>query len=385
MNPRSIAIFTWGLDQDAFPNLAAALCRGLQDLGIRKLYILYLAHGTRRSVTFPEGVELIHLGVQRSRWAPVPLARFLKEVKPDVLISMPAFINMSAILGWLLGGHGFTKLVVTEHATMSYKAFVEQRSDLRMLAQPLLARLLYPKADGIVANSQAVLEDLLTQICVPIQRNHAVVIPNPVDIEAVASRSQAKPDHPWLQHKEGPIILSVGRLSKQKNFTLLLKAFTAVRRRWDAKLIILGEGSEKRILESQIAKLGLEDNVSLPGFSENPWSNMARADVFVLPSEEEAFGLVLVEAMICGVPIVATDAIGGGPRSILEDGKYGNLVPSDDAEALAEAICQVLTSQDLHDQLVAGKQRCEAFKPKAVAQQWLSFIEQLDEEKQVVS
>jgi glycosyltransferase involved in cell wall biosynthesis len=146
----------------------------------------------------------------------------------------------------------------------------------------------------------------------------------------------------------------------------------------DAKLLIIGDGPERGNLQELIAALGLKQHVQLPGYSANPWSSMGRADVFVLPSEEEAFGLVLVEAMACGVTVVATDAVGGGPRSILEDGRNGVLVPSHDPHTLARAIIKVISSQDLRNELInAGKRRCKAFQPETIAQQWLSFIEVL--------
>ena len=139
----------------------------------------------------------------------------------------------------------------------------------------------------------------------------------------------------------------------------------------------MGEGPERDFLEKTIIELGLEEDVSLPGHTENPWSNIAKADVFVMSSIDEAFCLALVEAMACGVPVVSTDAIGGGPRSILEDGKYGNLVPRDNVDTLAETIYNVLSSQSWRTDLIAAsKQRCEAFKPETIAQQWLTFLQQ---------
>jgi len=377
MRHKSLAIFNWGLSGGALANNAAAMAKGFWEIGVRELYMVYLFSGPGSYVSLPEGVKLISLGVQHSSRAPIRLARFIRAVKPDVLISMVSVINMAAILGWLLTGRGRTKLVLSEHAIMSHEVYIEHKHFLRLRALPWLARILYPLADGLRANSQGVLDDLLTKIRVPMQHDRMVFIPNPVNIDAVSDHSREKPDHPWLQQKGKPVIASVGRLAKQKNFPLLLKAFGVVRRTLDARLVIVGEGPERTHLESLIQDLGLED-VSLPGYSDNPWSVMVRADVFVLPSEAEAFGLVLVEAMACGVPIVATDALGGGPRSILENGQHGILVPSGDIEALADGILKVLSSKDLRDRLtIAGQQRCEAFRPETVARQWLSFIERL--------
>ena len=378
MNQNSIAILTWGLSAGSLANYSTALASGFRDTGVKEIYLVYISSGPGKYVSIPEEVKLVPLQAKRSRLASVYISRFLKEVKPDILISVSAFVSISAIVGWLLAGKGPTKLIVSNHSTMSYKAYIEMKHDWRVRLQPLLARLLYPFASGLHANSQVVLDDLLTNIKVPMPLERTIATPNPVNIKAIANYAKLQPEHSWLIQKKHPVILSVARLAKQKNFSLLFEAFKLVRQKLDAKLIVLGEGSERKNLERIVSKLSLEQDVSLPGSTSNPWSSMARADVFVLPSEEEPFGLVLVEAMICGAPIVATDAIGGGPRDVLDSGKYGILCPSNSKEALAEAILKVINSQDVREQLIAGgKKRCKAFTPEVIAQQWHSFIRQL--------
>ncbi|MBW4446572.1 MAG: glycosyltransferase [Spirirestis rafaelensis WJT71-NPBG6] len=377
MNQKTIAIFTWGLDGGAFANLPAALTKGFWNLGVKDLYVLYLSKGPGEDITFPEGVKLVPLGVERSMASPIALAKFLRAVKPDVLISMPTIISIPAIMGWLLAGLRQTKFVIYQGDTLTSDIAIDHKHDLRMQIMPWLARLLYPTANGLTTVSQGVL-DILKQDRIPIPSNRVAVIPNPVDVDDFLIRSQAAPEHPWLQHKDQPVIVSLGRLVKRKNYPLLLQALAIVRSQLKVKLIILGEGPERKHLEEVIAKLGLQDCVSLPGHVANPWSNIAKADVFVMSSLDEAFCLALVEAMACGVPVISTDAIGGGPRSILEDGKYGNLVPINDPEALATAIYKALTSKEWRSQLITASHRqSEAFKPEAIAQQWLTFLQQL--------
>ncbi|WP_414584575.1 glycosyltransferase [Scytonema sp. PCC 10023] len=377
MSHRSIAIFTWGLDGGAFTNLPVALTKGFWNLGVRDLYVLYLSKGPAEDITFPEGVKLVPLGVERSMASPIALSKFLRAVKPDVLIAMPTIISIPAIMGWLLALQRKTKFVIYQGDTLTSDIAIDHKHDLRMQIMPWLARLLYPTANGLTTVSQGVL-DILKQDGIPIPRNRVAVIPNPVDIENFAIRSQAKPEHPWLEHKDSPVIISLGRLAKRKNYPLLLQAVAKVRSQLKVKLIILGEGPERKHLEEVVAKLGLQEDVSLPGHVANPWSHIAKADVFVMSSLDEAFCLALVEAMACKVPVISTDAIGGGPRSILENGKYGNLVPIDEPEALATAIYKVLTSKDWRSQLITASQhQSEAFKPEAIAQQWLSFLEQV--------
>ncbi|NJR74215.1 MAG: glycosyltransferase [Scytonema sp. CRU_2_7] len=377
MSQTSIAIFTWGLDGGAFTNLPVALVKGFWNLGVRDLYILYLSKGPAEDITFPEGVKLVSLGVERSMASPIALSRFLKTAKPDVLIAMPTIICIPAIMGWLLAQERQTKFVIYQGDTLTSDIAIDHKHNLRLQIMPWLARLLYPTANGLTTVSQGVL-DILKQDRIPIPRNRVAVIPNPVDVENFLVRSQVEPEHPWLRHKDSPVIVSLGRLGKRKNYPMLLQAVAKVRSHLKVKLIILGEGPERKNLEEIITKLGLQEDVSLPGHVANPWSHIAKADVFVMSSLDEAFCLALVEAMACGVPVISTDAIGGGPRSILEDGKYGNLVPRDDVQALADAIHKVLTSQSWRSHLIdVSKQRCQVFQPEAVAKQWLSFLEQV--------
>lgn len=372
----SIAFFVWGLSSDAITNIAAALAQGFLKLGVQEMYVIYLNGSVEENTSFPKEVKFVHLGVHRARQSPLPIKRFLDSTKPDFLISL-AFLNIPAILGWMLTNRS-SKLVISQQNTLIYKAQIEHKGELLMQSQLWLAQFLYSRVNGLVATTQLLLEEIVQQVGVSLPQKQITSIPNPVNLELIIQQAQDPIDHPWLQNKEQPVILSVARLAKQKNFPLLLHAFLKLRQQLDAKLIIVGEGSERQTLEKLIEELGLEQDVSLAGESKNPWSYMSRADVFVLSSEEEAFGLVLVEAMACGLPIVATDAIAGGPRSILSDNQYGLLVPNRDVDALTDALVKVLTLPDLRNQLVdAGTERCKAFAPDKIANQWLTFLEQL--------
>ncbi len=152
------------------------------------------------------------------------------------------------------------------------------------------------------------------------------------------------------------MLLAVGRLTASKDFPTLIQAFIRVRQTRPARLLILGEGADRPGLEALVEQLGLEQDVSLPGFVENPYPYMARASLFVLSSRWESLPTVLIEALYCGAPLIATDCP-GGTREILADGQYGQLVPVGDATALARAIATTL----------AGK------TPRPPPESWLPF------------
>jgi glycosyltransferase involved in cell wall biosynthesis len=134
----------------------------------------------------------------------------------------------------------------------------------------------------------------------------------------------------------------VGRLVASKDFPVLIRAFAEVKTEVPSLLLVLGEGEQRPVLEQLIAELKLGNDVVLPGYTPNPYAHMARAKLFVLSSAYEAFGNVLVESLAAGTPVVATDCT--GPREILQDGSFGELVAVGDAEALARAMVKVLRS-----------------------------------------
>ena len=144
-----------------------------------------------------------------------------------------------------------------------------------------------------------------------------------------------------MDKPELPVVLAVGKLIARKDFSVLLTAFARLLARRPARLVVLGEGRLRHKLLALAKELRLEECVDFPGFQENPYAFLAKADLFVLSSRNEALPTVLIEAMACGCPVVSTDCP-FGPREILEDGRLGPLVPVGDAVALAAAMARVL-------------------------------------------
>ncbi|MYE59899.1 MAG: glycosyltransferase, partial [Alphaproteobacteria bacterium] len=162
---------------------------------------------------------------------------------------------------------------------------------------------------------------------------------NPACAPNIDELAKIEPDHPWFSDGGPPVILGAGRLEPEKDFSTLIDAFRRLRASRPCRLVILGEGSLRSELEARIASLGLDDCVSLPGWVENPFSFMARSALFVLSSVYEGFGLVLVEALASGCPVVSTDCP-AGPSEILEDPAL--LAPVGDPEALAQVMMRAL-------------------------------------------
>ncbi len=290
---------------------------------------------------FPDSVRLVelnsrHLKAGRSVASLPSLVRYMRQERPDALLTA-LHTNIIAIWARRMAGIPL-RLVISEHSTFSLQNRM-MPIGYRQL-RSWLVRQNYPRADEIVAVSEGVADDLAGSA--RISRDAIRVIPNPIITPEMKIKVTEKIDHPWFRPGEPPVILSVGRLtSPPKDFPLLIKSFARIRQTCPARLIILGEGEDRPMLTGLISQLGLEQDVSMPGFTPNPYPFMSHASVFVLSSKREGLPTVLVEALYCGLPVVATDCP-SGPREILRGGRYGKLVPVGREENLAEAIRDLL-------------------------------------------
>ena len=152
------------------------------------------------------------------------------------------------------------------------------------------------------------------------------------------------------------MITTVGRLVDLKDHPTLLRAFALVRERREAILQIVGVGPNEAQLVALAAELGVADDVHLLGWRDNPYSVLQESDMFVLSSTTEGFGIVIVEALACGLPVVSTDCR-GGPREILDDGESGLLVPVGDPESMAAAILRLIEDENLYREMSARATR----------------------------
>jgi glycosyltransferase involved in cell wall biosynthesis len=197
----------------------------------------------------------------------------------------------------------------------------------------------YVWADGIVAVSEGVAEHLSHTSGLP--RDRITVIYNPVVSPQLTDKARQALEDPWFARNQPPVILSVGRLTMAKDYPTLLRAFVLLRKRREARLLILGSGETRAELEQLVRSLGIEQHVRMAGFVANPYAYMARAAVFVLSSAWEGLPGALIEAMACGCPVVSTDCR-SGPAEILDHGRFGRLVPVGDAAKMAGAIALAL-------------------------------------------
>ncbi len=239
------------------------------------------------------------------------LARYLRHERPDALLAAKPHLNMEAIWARQLT-RAQTRIVISERIALSGKASTSRLWKRRFL--PPLIKRAYQRADGIVAVSQGVADDLAAVADIP--RERIATIYNPVVNAGLLEKAAAPLDHPWFAPGSPPVILGAGRIHPDKDFPTLLRAFARVREQRSARLIVLGEAKRDARQEAllQLAdELGIAEDLAFPGFVGNPYAYMSRAAVFVLSSLWEGLPGVLIEALACGCPVVSTDCP-NGPR-----------------------------------------------------------------------
>jgi len=297
------------------------------------------------------------------------LRRYMEQHRPDVILSALTYCNLVAI--WAKQGSNLNvPVVVSERIALStYCSSPSNFRKWRWRYLPELVRRTYPGADAVVSVSNQVADDLTT--VVGLDKASVTTIYNPVVDNVLRANAQESLEHTWFSSQAVPVILGVGRLTEQKDFSTLMRAFADVRATREARLVLLGEGRLRADLEDLASKLDIQEDVDMPGFVENPFQYMARASVLVVSSEYEGLPGVLIQALACACPVLSTDCPGGS-REILADGKYGPLVDVGDADGMAKAILAQLDSPTDKDVLLG---RAEDFSVARATGNYLDLID----------
>jgi glycosyltransferase involved in cell wall biosynthesis len=330
ISKKRLALFLPGLYEGGAERIILNLANGMAERGHAVDLVLARAEGPYMGQV-PNSVRVVDLKAARVLSSVPALVGYIKREQPVALLSA-LFTNIIALSARRLAG-GPPRVVISEHNTLS--SVVGNQSDVRWQWYPRLAGWCYPWADQIVAVSKGIADDLAKMTTIP--RDRIQVVYNPVVTPDLHKRSEEALDHPWFRSGEPPVVLAVGRLTAQKAFDVLIRAFSCVRKNRPVRLLILGEGELRETLQALICELGLEQDVRLAGFVQNPYPYMTHAAVLALSSKWEGLPTVLIEALYLGTPIVATDCA-KGTREILMDGQYGRIVPVDAPGDLAEAI-----------------------------------------------
>jgi glycosyltransferase involved in cell wall biosynthesis len=361
----SLAIYLPDLGGGGVERMRVNLAHAFIQRGIDVTFVLHQARGQNLAL-LPPAARVISLEASRTLAALPGLVRFLRAHRPDVLLSSLGHNNVLALCARDLA-RVQTRVVVCQHNALSRESKAFARWQYRIL--PQLYRLLLPRADAVVAVSKGVADDMSR--AARLARERISVIYNPV----VSPAFEVGPDghgapHPWFDNPATPVFVGMGRLVPQKDFPTLIRAFAALDRSLDARLMILGDGPLRAELAALAEELGVGPRVELTGFKSDPLPYLRRAAALVMSSSYEGFGNVLVEGMACGTPVISTDCP-YGPAEILDNGAFGPLVPVGDAPALARAMGDVLTSRPSPDRLRA---RAAEFTVAPIAEQYLDVF-----------
>ena len=358
-----VALFVHSMSGGGMERVMLGLASGLAERGMFVDLVLNRAGGEYIDLV-PVNVRLLDLNSNRTIVSFLEFLRYLRREGPDVVLSTPLRPNIVALVAKVIVRGGL-RVVVRQDSTFT-KSFEDGSFRVRRIWQ--LLKWLLPLADCIVPVSFGVAEDL--RAVAPAVSHKIMTIYNPVVWPDHSQKAAAPVEHPWFNDARTPVILSVGRLAPVKDQATLLRAFTQVVASRPAHLVILGEGPERQNLAALSDRLGISQHVDMPGFRINPYAYMSKSKVFVLSSRHEGLSTVLIEAMASGTSVVSTDCR-SGPREILEDGKWGHLVPVGDWRAMAEAIIDTLDNPIPSGQLIA---RASDFSADASIDRYLEVL-----------
>lgn len=289
----------------------------------------------------PKDINIIYVTSKNKNISKIKILKFLysaakdkdiiisaMELFPTYCVSLISMLLKKKCIGWV---H------INIDSILNDKAFY-----IKILHEYILIKIFYNKLDKIIAVSNGA-KDNISKYLSSKNKNRIECIYNPIKINDIREKAKEKIE----ERLEKPFIIGIGRLERQKNFILLIKAYKILLDKGiKHKLIILGQGSQKEFLINEVKNLKIEKHVKFLGFKENPYKYLNQADVFVQSSIYEGLPTVLIEALALNVPVVATNCPDGA-KEILDDGKYGLLVKMNDEEVLAEAIDKMLNDKEL--------------------------------------
>ena len=349
-----------------YANVVSRLAVGLAETGrVETALVCYVDDPA--PAWLPSEVLVHRLGTRRASRSLPALVRYLRSEQPDVLITRQVHANIlslaaAAAARWPRGWSG--RLVVGQDHP------VELSHASNWKDNKWLVKVGYRFADGIIADSPTVREDVI-RWC-RLSPSSVVVVPIPI---VPFTDAVVDPPHAWLEPGGPPVFVTTANLVRWKRMDLLIDAFCDVQARHDARLLIIGEGPERPRVIEQIERLGLTGKAQTLGWVADPRQFAARAWAFVLASDEEGFAQVLTEAMSVGCPVIVADALGGGPRYVTDNGRFGVLVPRGDRLRLADAMEGMLDpeARDHYSQL--GLERAQAFSPLSCATTLVDYLE----------
>jgi len=323
-------------------------------------------NGTK--ATLPSSLQINEIGNSGKILFIFNLFRALRNSKPDAIITTSNDLACLVLLARKFL-YPKTAVICTQH--LAIDAQLKISKGINRLKHQLIIYLMqktWPKADAIIAVSSGLSEDIRRTIKL---KSSIETIPNPVVMPNFNNKIHQRIHWPWPDTLM-PTFIFVGRLAQVKRLDLLLNSFIAVYKAMPCRLIILGDGPDKRYVNDFININNLHAVCHLAGHQDNPLPWIARSDTLVLSSDYEGFGNVLVEAMACGTQVISTNCQ-YGPAEILDNGRYGQLIPTNDMTSLIHAMFRALSKEFFVDPVTLAK-RADDFNLRKASEAYLNVI-----------
>jgi glycosyltransferase involved in cell wall biosynthesis len=361
---KRVALFLPSLEGGGAERAFVDLANQFAARGVDVDFVLARTEGPYIHELDTDRVRVVNFAASRWIYALFKLVRYLRRERPDAMLSGLDTTNVIAVVASVFARVD-TRVVISQRAVLRPVWQLEHPGSWRFWLWVMKQAL--TRAQFVLCNSTAAANEVINDFGV--DPGKCVVILNGIDTAGIARQASERIDDPWLAPSAPPLLLSVGRLMLQKDMPTVLRAFAIVRKTCDCNLVILGEGVERPALEALIRELGIENCVRLEGFVTNPFPWIAAADVLVSASVAEGCPNVIQQALALGTAIVATDCP-GGTAEVLEDGRWGRLVPIRDPEAMAEAIIATLKDEAKPD----GRTRAQSFDRDRTVDRYLELL-----------
>ncbi len=313
----------------------------------------------------PVDINVHNLNSSSAKFAVIKLVKTIKKINPDLIFSTLTYIN---ILTYFAVKILKSTVPVIMRSSNLESVNLKKESNLTKI----FIRKAYNYAEKVVVLTKAMKNDFIENFKIPAEK--VEVIPNMVDIEYVHSKkSEIIEDSFFMEEKDSPVITAVGNLSSQKGYEYLIKAFAELRKNRVARLVIIGEGVLRKELEQLSCKLGVRNDVYIPGFKNNPFKYIGASDIFIMPSLWEGFPNVLIESMACSVPVVVADC--PGIAEIITNGLNGVIVSRGSEKEILSAIEMLLNDAELRRDLAeVGVERTNDFAADKITHRYEELI-----------
>lgn len=371
---RKILFFLHTLDQRSVPLIALNIVKAIKKHDVEIKFLLaikpvdyYIKKLKDENIPY----DYLTSNHKRTTFIIPKLIKYLYKNRPCLVVSFVNGANRAIILARYFVLRKF-KIIINVHNTFTVHPY-----DFKAI-RTFMTKLLYPKADYIVAISSGVKEDLIN-LNKKMERKIKIIPNIIIDDDFFIRKSERLPEKYEHLFKDSDVIINVSNLSERKNIPLLIKTFDLISHKLlhkNLKLIIIGRDENKLWPQYQkiIEQHNLNSKVSFLGYQQNPLPFIRKSKILMLTSWEEGLPTVLIEAIGCGIPVISTNCK-SGPKDIIIEGVNGFLCPVDDHNCLADKAITLLEDSNIHKRFRSNVEKTSSrYTPAEIGVQFLELF-----------